>query len=181
MKRLTKFEKFGIAAALLVACSFYYMKYMYDPQAKVLSKTIKKLNKVIEQVNELKDVPSVKSIRATIGKREKKLEDLMKQLESTAVKTGKDSEITELLSRVSQRIQKNRMALDSIAPRREKITGAFFAWNAYDLALRGSFFQLISLLSDLKEMPDPVRIDEIRIEKGAAGGGRLNITMVLMI
>ena len=181
MKKLTKFEKFGLAAALIIACTFYYMKYMYDPQAKVLAKTVKKLNKVIGEYNELKDVPSVESVNRTIKKRRKRLAALKSSLESSAVKTGKDSEITDLLSRINRLIEENRLVVKSIAPRSDKISGAFFAWNAYDLDISGSFYRFIDFLSALREMPDAVKVEHIQIEKGENGNSGLNIKLLLMI
>ena len=42
MRNLTNLEKFGLAAALIIACTFFYMKYMYDPQTRVLKDTLAK-------------------------------------------------------------------------------------------------------------------------------------------
>jgi hypothetical protein len=66
MKTMTNLEKFGLAAALIIACTFFYMKYMYDPQTKVLTTTLKKRNKVVAELNKLRDIPPLFQLEKSI-------------------------------------------------------------------------------------------------------------------
>ncbi len=180
MKRLTKLEKFGLIAAIIIAGTYFYMGKVYDPQAKALKKTVNKLNKIIKEINSFKTVPRIKPIHKKIEKRKKELEKVKTVLENTAKKTGKESEVTEILSRINSLADKNRLVVNSIAPK-GKVDGTFFTWSSFDLDVEGSYYLFLDFLSDLKEMPEPVKIQNILIEKKREPPGLLKINMTIMI
>jgi hypothetical protein len=63
LKKLSQFEKYGIMAAIIIACTFFYMKKVYEPQEKEFKKTVAALNKVVGEINGLRQVPSVVQVR----------------------------------------------------------------------------------------------------------------------
>ncbi len=183
MKKLTKLEKFGLIAAIIIAGTYFYMGKIYDPQANALKKTVIKLNKIIKEINSIKEVLSVGSINRTIKKRKKELEKVKFELKSSTVKTGKESEITELLSMINRLVDQNRLAVKSIVPK-GKVAGALFAWSSFDLDMEGSFYFFLDFLTALKKMPDSVKVQNISIEKSDDAGDAgdvLKINMTLMI
>jgi len=180
MKKLTKLEKFGLIAAIIIAGTYFYMGKIYDPQAKALKKTVIKLNKIIGEINSIKEVSSVGSINRTIKKRKEELEKVKSDLKDTVITTGKESEITELLDRINRLVDQNRLAVKSIVPK-GKVAGVLFAWSSFDLDMEGSFYFFLEFLSALREMPDSVKIQNINIEKNGDVGDVLKINMTLMI
>jgi Tfp pilus assembly protein PilO len=180
MKKLTKLEKFGLVAAIIIVGTYFYMGKIYDPQAKALKKTVIKLNKIIGEINSIKEVSSAGSINRTIKKREEELEKVKSDLKDTVITTGKESEITELLDRINRLVDQNRLAVKSIVPK-GKVAGALFAWSSFDLDMEGSFYFFLEFLTALKKMPDSVKIQNINIEKNGDVGDVLKINMTLMI
>ena len=180
MKKLTKLEKFGLIAAIIIAGTYFYMGKIYDPQAKALKKTVIKLNKIIGEINSIKEVSSVGSINRTIKKRKEELEKVKSDLKDTVITTGKESEITKLLDRINRLVDQNRLAVKSIVPK-GKVAGALFAWSSFDLDMEGSFYFFLEFLTALKEMSDSVKIQNINIEKNGDVGDVLKINMTLMI
>ena len=180
MKKLTKLEKFGLVAAIIIAGTYFYMGKIYDPQAKALKKTVIKLNKIIGEINSIKEVSSVESINRTIKKRKKELEKVKSKLKDTVITTGKESEITELLSMINSLVDQNRLVVKSIVPK-GKVAGALFAWSSFDLDMEGSFYFFLEFLTALKEILDSVKIQNINIEKNGDVGDVLKINMTLMI
>lgn len=178
MKRLSRFEKVGLMAVLIIACTFFYMKRAYVPQEKVLTKTVEKLNKVIKDINSLKEIPSASALRRTIEKRRQELAEVTKELEGTAVRTGAEHEITELLSEINRLLEKNRLAVNAVAPK-GKVAGPLLEWNLYEVDMEGRFHAFIWFLNGLLDMPDAVKIESIHMEKGA--NQSLHIAMHLMI
>ena len=180
MKKLTKLEKFGLVAAIIIAGTYFYMGKIYDPQAKALKKTVIKLNKIIGEINSIKEVASAGSINRTIKKRKEELEKVKSELKDTVITTGKESEITELLDRINRLVDQNRLAVKSIVPK-GKVAGALFAWSSFDLDMEGSFSFFLEFLTALREMSDSVKIQNINIEKNGDVGDVLKINMTLMI
>ena len=180
MRKLTKLEKFGLVAAIIIAGTYFYMGKIYDPQAKALKKTVIKLNKIIGEINSIKEVASAGSINRTIKKREEELEKVKSKLKDTVITTGKESEITELLDRINRLVDQNRLAVKSIVPK-GKVAGSLFAWSSFDLDMEGSFYFFLEFLTALKKMPDSVKIQNINIEKNGDVGDVLKINMTLMI
>ncbi len=180
MKKLTKLEKFGLIAAIIIAGTYFYIGKIYDPQAKALKKTVIKLNKVIGEINSIKEVASAGSIIRTIKKSEEELEKVKSELKDTVIATGKESEITELLDRINRLVDQNRLEVKSIVPK-GKVAGTLFAWSSFDLDMEGSFSFFLEFLTALKEMPDSVKIQNINIEKNGDVGDVLKINMTLMI
>ncbi len=180
MRKLTKLEKFGLVAAVIVAGTYFYIGKVYDPEAKALKKTVIKLNKVVKEHSSLKDISSIKSINNTIKKREKKLEEIVYVLENTAKKRDGEAEITELLSRINSLAEQNRLAMTSIIPK-GGIKGVLFAWSGFDLDMKGSFFSFVNFLSGLEKMSEPLRVKDICMERNGEKEGALNICFTLMI
>jgi Tfp pilus assembly protein PilO len=180
MRKLTKLEKFGLVAAIIIAGTYFYMGKIYDPQANALKKTVIKLNKIIGEINSIKEVSSVESINRTIKKRKKELEKVKSKLKDTVITTGKESEITELLSMINSLVDQNRLVVKSIVPK-GKVAGVLFAWFSFDLDMEGSFYFFLEFLTALKEILDSVKIQNINIEKNGDVGDVLKINMTLMI
>lgn len=180
MRTLTNLEKFGLAAALIIACTFFYMKYMYDPQTRVLKDTLAKRNKIVTELNQVNEVPPLFQLEKIIEKDKAILEDLRKESGNLSVKTGKPNEITNLLARINRIIESDKMTVLAITPG-EPFPGDFFDWNPYEMELRGSFTDFMAFLNNTKELNDAVEIRNISLESAKENRGLLHIKFTLRI
>ena len=180
MKTMTKLEKFGLAAALIIACTFCYMKYMYDPQTRVLKATLEKRNKIVKELNAIKEIPPLFKVKKTIEKNTKILEEIREECGALSVKTGNPDEITELLSQINQIIESNRLSVNSIAPK-ERITGRFFKWSPFEMDISGSFSNFMSFMKQIRELNDAIEVNNIILESSEGKGMSINIRFTLKI
>lgn len=180
MRTMTNLEKFGLAAALIIACTFFYMKYMYDPQTRVLKDTLAKRNKIVTELNQLNEVPPLFQLEKTMERDKKTLEDLEKESEGLSVKTGRPDEITNLLARINRIIESDRMTVLSITPGKS-FPGNFFDWNPFEMELRGSFTDFMAFLNNIKALDDAVEILNISVENSKENRGLLHIKFTLRI
>jgi Tfp pilus assembly protein PilO len=180
MRTLTNLEKFGLAAALIIACTFFYMKYMYDPQTRVLKDTLAKRNKIVGELNQVNEVPPLFQLEKIIEKDKTILEDLRKESGNLSVKTGRPDEITNLLARINRVIESSRMTVLAITPG-ESFQGNFFRWNPYEMELKGAFTDFMAFLNDIKELDDAVEILNISVENSKETRDRLHIKFTLRI
>ncbi len=180
MKTMTNLEKFGLAAALIIACTFFYMKYMYDPQTKVLKVTLKKRNKIVTELNKLKDIPPLFQLEKSIERDRQILAELQKESGNLSVNTGHPDEISRLLSRVSTLIEANDLRVTSIVPKqREK--GEYIDWSPFDMDLKGSFKGFMAFLKEVEGLPDAVEVGSIHMETSGVKSHPLNIRFRLKI
>jgi len=180
VRTLTNLEKFGLAAALIIACTFFYMKYMYDPQTRILKDTLARRNKIVIELNRVNEVPPLFQLEKTMEKDKKTLEALRKESGELSVKTGRPDEITNLLARINRIIESNRIAVLSIAPG-TSFQGPFFRWNPYEMELMGSFEDFMEFLNNIKELNDAVEILNISVEKSKETHRLLRIKFTLRI
>jgi len=178
MRKLSRFEKLGVVAAVVIACGYLYMKRIYEPQEKKLKATVAQLNKVIGEVNTLNEVPSAIALNRTLQKKKNELAGLKDQLKHVAVSTGAERELSEMLSRVSRQLAASGLTVLSLAPR-EKINDGLFDWNRYELTVTGGYFRYLDFLNRLAAMPDPVKLGAISLERSEKE--TLRITTELLI
>jgi len=180
LKKLSQFEKYGIMAAIIIACTFFYMKKVYEPQEKEFKKTVAALNKVVGEINGLKQVPSMVQVRHELESLKKSLEEVDQKLQGTLMHTGAAREVTRMLRQINEHVAASGLRVVSLQPKgRNMDTLLQLEWNHFQLNLSGSFHGFLHLLDSLRAMPDAVRIDGVTLKGG--DGEFLNITFNLMI
>jgi Tfp pilus assembly protein PilO len=182
MRKLTKLEKFGLIAAIIVIGTYFYMGKIYDPQEKSLKKTIAKLNKVVKELNAIEDIKSAGAIKRTIESRKIKLEELKGKFGSAVRQTGDVAEVTILLDAISRLIESEKLMLVEIIPKGtgSDSEGIFDSWELFGITLTGEYFPILHFIEGLKNLQDPVIINNLFISRNSSGAG-LNISMELMI
>ena len=180
MKTMTNLEKFGLAAALIIACTFFYMKYIYDPQAKALQTTLKKRNKVVAELNKLRDIPPMFQLEKSIEKDQKILAELQAESGNLAINTGLPDEISRLLSKITNLIQANSLRVASIVPR-EREQGQYIDWSPFEMDVNGRFDGFMGLLKDIEALQDAVQVSAITMEATGVKAHPLNIRFTLKI
>ena len=178
MKKLSRFEKYGLMAAVIIACTFFYMKRVYEPQEKVLKKTIRHLNQVIGEINSLKEIPPAASVKRTLEKRRQALAGLEEKLKGTAMRTGADREVTALLSEINKLMEANGLSVNTVVPA-GAVKGRLFDWKLFKVDMNGRFAHFMAFLESVRTLKDAVRIRELVLE--AAPGSELHVTFNLMI
>jgi Tfp pilus assembly protein PilO len=178
MRKLSRFEKFGLMAAVIIACTFFYVKKVYEPQEARLKKTIATLNKVVGQINNLKDVPPAASVKRSLKRYRQDLEELSEQLKGTQMHTGAEREVTKLLSTINGKLARNGLQVNSLTPE-GTTTDELLQWNMFAMDLEGSFQGFLNFVQDLKNLKDAVKIEKVQMEKGEHR--RLHIQLNLMI
>ena len=178
MRKLTRFEKFGLMAALIVACTFFYMKRVYEPQEKRLKQTVAALNKVVGEVNSLNQTPSAAAVQRTLKQREKRLAELDAQLARTAVRTGAPREVTGLLADINRLIEDRRLVVETVVPK-GTVADDLFDWNVFEIDMHGAFFDFMALLETLRDLEDPVRIEKVRLTADGEQGVRITLNLMI--
>ncbi|MBE1426212.1 Tfp pilus assembly protein PilO [Desulfomicrobium macestii] len=180
MKKLSQFEKYGIMAAIIIACTFFYMKKVYEPQEKEFKKTVAALNKVVGEVNGLKQIPPLIQVKHELENAKKDLEEVNKRLKGTLMHTGEAREVTHMLRQINEHVAASGLKVVSLTPGgRKSDTLLQLEWNLFQLSLSGSFHGFLQLLESLRNMPDAIRVDEVALTAG--NGEFLEITFNLMI
>lgn len=170
MKKLTKLEKFGLLGAVIIACTFLYVKKVYEPEEKKFKQTVASLNKVVGEINGLKHVPHVNQIRGELEDARKKLAELNEKLQGSLVQTGSQQEVTRLLRRISEQIESSGLRIESLIP--EGLTKDLIldmSWTQHQVSLSGPFYGFLYLLHSLQDMPDAIRIKDVHLKKEKDG------------
>ncbi len=180
MKSMTNLEKFGLAAALIIACTFFYMKYMYDPQTKVLQTTLKKRNKVVAELNKLKDIPPLFQLEKTIEQNKKRLAELKEENGNLALNAGNPDDISRLLSKISTIMVMNDLKVITIAPK-EREPGKYIDWSPFTMNLKGDFTGFVNFLMELEQLGDAVEVSGIQMASSGVKSSPLSIAFTLKI
>ena len=179
MRKLTKLEKFGMAASIVVAGTYFYMGKVYDPQAKSLKKTIASLNKVIGEINTLDDVKPERVLKMKVKRSEEELARLKRDQGKVLRMMGNESELTNLLQKVHHLMEESGIVAEAIEPRGVGGKGIYESFQRYSLEMRGGYFPFLAFVEALSAMPDPVVIEHVTMTRKEGDG--IRITMDLMI
>jgi len=179
-RKLSQFEKYGIMAAIIIACTFFYMKKFYEPQEKEFKKTVDLLNKVVGEVNGLKQIPPLIQVKHELEDLKADLKGVNEKLQGTLMHTGAAREVTRALRRINEHVAASGLKVVSLTPGGRNMDPLLqLEWNHFQINLTGSFHGFLQLLESLRAMPDAVRINGISLTAGS--NEFLNITFTLMI
>lgn len=180
MRKLTKLESFGLIAAILVSGSYFYMKKVYDPEAQSLKKTIDKLNQTIAQYNRMEEPPNLDSLQKRIDRQAEQLAMLTEELKDAGGRSEDAAEVTEVLEKICHLAKEQNMLVVKIVRDKDE-QDELFTWAAVRIQLRGRYRDFVILLDRLKELPAPVQLQKLQIERGKDGYGEVMITSTLRV
>jgi len=169
MRKLTKLEKFGTIAAILVSGSYFYLNKVYDPQAKALKKTVIKLNSTIGRYNKLEEAPPLTPIKKTIEKKMQERDALKGRLRAAGGRSDDVQETTTLLDMVNRKAREQGLLVIQLTPQGE-LSEELYHWESFELHLMGFFPQILHFIDRLKAMPHPIELRDLSI----AGSERLD-------
>ncbi len=176
---MSKFEKLGVVAAVIVASSFVYMKKVYEPQEKRLKTTVASLNKVIGELNNLKSLKSSASMKSELERKKNELAQIETR-QGAAACSDPERQASELLGKVSSAIERSGMLVNSVKPGGKK-PDELFDWNSYEFDLSGGYFALLKFLDRLRDMPEAVKVKRLLLEHGKEKDKMLHITLELLL
>ncbi|MBM9612855.1 type 4a pilus biogenesis protein PilO [Desulfobulbus rhabdoformis] len=180
MKKLTKLESFGLIAAILVSGSYFYMKKVYDPEAKALKKTISRLNKKIGAYNRLQEPPNPAGLKRRLERQHDEEKKMAAALHAAGGRTDAESEVTEILAEISLMAQHENMQVLKLIPKETEVTDVY-KWKKVDLQLRGQFYDFVVLIERLKQMTRPLELRQLRIELDQGEYDEVLITATLRV
>jgi len=180
MKKLTQLEKFGLIAAILVSVSYFYMERIYDPEAEALKKTIATLNRTVAEYNNLQEPPVLRGIQAEVERLAKEEAELTARLRAAGGRTGAVSEVTEVLQRVNQLMARERLQLIKKTPDKDLVE-ELFTWKVYNVELKGEYSRLLRFVSQLRDLPQPAQLREMKIERTPENNGVVKISAKLLV
>lgn len=178
MRKLSRFEKFGLVAAILIACTFFYVKRVYEPQEARLKKTVQELNKVIGQINSLKEVPPPTTVKRALEADREELDALNQQMKDNRMRTGSEREVTRLLSDINQLMVDHGLQVNALVPDGQ-VKDDLLEWNLFKIDMAGSFYGFLTFMRELKALNDAVKVEHLQMEK--FGDRHLHITLNLLI
>ncbi len=179
-KGMSKIEKYGIIAIVVIGVFYLYLNKMYDPAAQSLEETRTKMQELTEEI----DVLNVTPVDPTIGSEVQELETELKAITEEferAMKENKASYNNDVTNRI---IEADRFMLEFSVdptvidryiyqPEKEKkdeesetldLTDSF-PWIGYNLELKGSFSEIISFIDSLKNLEHVVMIKTYSIAR----------------
>lgn len=180
MKKLTRMEKFGIVAAIVVCGSYFYMKRVYDPEAAALSASVRELNGTIASYNAMKEPPPLELLKDEIKFKTENLERLISKMKDAGGRMGKAAEVTEVLSLITGIAKEQNMQVLKISPEQE-VEGKHFTWAAFSITLGGRYRNFYTFVGRLKKRPEPMQLRHLNIERDEEKPGRIIITTTLLI
>jgi len=180
MKKLTKMESFGLIAVILVGGSYFYLKKVYDPEAKALKKTVATLNKTIEAYNKLEEPPNTTAIKRKLGVQQEQLKEFTAELKAAGGRTGAASEVTEVLAEISRMAQRHHMQVVKIVPEKA-LNDNLFTWAVVSVHLQGQFPDFVALVRSLKEFARPVQLRRLQIERAKENNGDIVVKAQLLV
>lgn len=179
MKKLTKLEKFGLIAAIITCGTYFYMNKVYDPEAKSLKRTVKKLNSAIKQYNELGEAPPVKPVQQQAEKLDKMLQQSTAELKEAGGRTDSPAEITEILTTITTLAEKNGLSIVSMAPN-GKDQSSLINWAIFKAEMEGGYHNFKSLVAELEAMAEPIQLRALTLHR-LDEKGRITISAELLI
>ncbi|SHI13301.1 type 4a pilus biogenesis protein PilO [Desulfofustis glycolicus] len=180
MKKLTKLEKYGLIAAILVGGSFFYLKKVYDPEAASLQRAIGTLNKTVATYNQLSEPPPLAPLRRQAETLAGELAEATARLREAGGRTGQAAEVTEVLHLINRVAGDQRIEILQIVPGKQ-IEEELFTWEVFGLTMRCRYQDLVALMGSMKRLKEPIQVRNLEIVREPAEGGFVIVTMKLLV
>lgn len=180
MKKLTKLERFGLIAAIVVGGSYFYMKRVYDPEAAALQGAVRQLNSTVASYNKMKEPPPLGPLKEQVSEQMKELERMKVELKKAGGRTGEAAEVTEVLSLVTQLIKEENMRVLKISPEGD-VEDKLFTWAVFSIRMGGRYQDFVTLVTQFKELRQPVQLRDLNMERNEGSPGFIIVTAKLLI
>nr|WP_320115826.1 type 4a pilus biogenesis protein PilO [uncultured Desulfuromonas sp.] len=179
MRKLTKLEKFGLIAAILVSGSYFYLNKVYDPQAKALKKTVAKLNSTIGQYNKLDEPPPLAPVKKAIEKKKQERDDLKQQLHEAGGRSDNAQEAITLLDTINRKAYEQGLLMVQLTPL-GPVDEDLYNWESFEVQLTGFFPHLLHFIDSLKAMQQPIELRELNIITSERLDGTITVKAQLL-
>lgn len=180
MKKLTKLERFGLIAAIVVGGSYFYMKRVYDPEAAALQSAVKQLNSTVASYNAMKEPPPLGPLQEQVKAQMEEFERMTVELKKAGGRSDEAAEVTEVLSLVTQLIKEENMRVVKISPE-GKVKDNLFTWAVFSIRMGGRYHDFVALVTQLKNLHQPVQLRDLNIERNQGSPGFIIVTANLLI
>lgn len=181
MKKLTKLESYGVIAAILVSGSYFYMKKIYDPEAAALKKTINTLNTKVKEYNNQQEPPNPEGLKKKLDRQREEEKKMAEMVKAAGGRTDNNAEVTEALSEISLKAQEQGIQVLKLTRLDTTVVTALYEWEEVKIELRCRFYDFVTLVHRLKEMPRPVQLREMMITRDGGEYEEVRITATLRV
>ncbi len=178
MRKLTQLEKVGLVAAVVVAMSYFYVKKIYDPQAKALEHTTRELTKIGQELKSLQGVEPAFQLEGKLNQKKKELQALEESLASMVQTTESLAELNALKHRIMELADQCRLHIVSVTPK--GFLREIFEWRVYWVEMNGSYAHFIAFLEGLRDLPVLVQVGRIEMT-GEKDGRSIHVAMELKL
>lgn len=162
-RKLTKFEKFGLIAAVLTGVMYFYLKQVYDPQQQALIQAREQLNQSITQFNELEIAVPAAQLRMQLESRQEALAKLEQELAGLDVRIGDEAALTRTLHWALQEIGRQDLRVLNVVPL--GVEKRQFNWRVFRITAQGGFSGLIDLLGELRTHNTPMLVKQMNVSR----------------
>jgi hypothetical protein len=163
-RKLTRFEKFGLIAAVLTGVLYFYLKHVYDPQQQALIQAREQLNQSITQFNELQIAVPAAQLRLLLESRQEALAKLEQELAGLDVRVGDEAALTRALHWTLQEMERQGLRVLNVAP--QGMHKQQFNWQVFQITAQGDFRGLLDLLRELRTHNTPLRMEQVNVSRG---------------
>lgn len=162
-RRLTKFEKFGLIAAVITGMMFFYLKHVYDPQQQALVQAREQLNRSITQFNELRTAETQFQLQRRLESQKEVLADLERELTELDVRVGDEETLIKAQHWVFREMERRGLRVLNVVP--QGTVERQFSWRTFRITTEGDFSGLIDLLRELRSHSTPMLLEQVTISR----------------
>jgi len=162
-RKLTKLEKFGLIAAVIIAMLFFYLREVYDPQQEALDMARERLNQAVSEFNELQSAAPAAQLRRRLKSRQEDLEQKKAELEQMEVRPATEEELARSKHLLYRSIENNGLRLLDVTSGRTRQD--LFTWHVFSVDMEGDFSSLTGLLDEFRDHIHPLRVQEVRVHR----------------
>ncbi len=162
-RKLTKFEKFGLIAAVLTGMLFFYLKHVYDPQQQALIQAREQLNQSITQFNELQAAEPPFLLRRRLEHQQEILAELERELAELGVRVGDEEALIRAQHWVFQEMERRNLRVLNVVP--QGVEKKHLEWHIFRVTAEGDFKGLVDLLRELPNYGTPMLMEQVSISR----------------
>ena len=181
MRELSTREKIIIGVVGLVALGFGFNQFLLEPHAGKVQKFRAELEELNKQTTSIgPKMVELNSLNANLTKKKQRVAELEQVFSYKA-------EPAEIINQVSRQAKNEGLQIQTIRPGRDialRTKGGSigeFRRLALDMGMRGRYEQLGEFLGELQQQPFYVRVDQLKVAKGADQPQLLEIRLSLEI
>ncbi len=168
-RKLTKLERVGIVAVIVIMASFFYDREVYKPEHEKFKLLRENFIELSAEVRDLKRQEPREGFISAISERDKELRQARSELEEASQVLAGAEDLMPILTQIGQLAGKHNLKIGKFSPvegkrlRNEEEVSP--PRSFHKMALRGNFLDFREFLREVKLLPKLVVIERVVIER----------------